>query len=127
DHPIDFFRTKHAVEQALAASGVPHVVLRPTAFMEQHVHLFNGKGLLDEGKARPIGPGTKPRNVVAAADVARFAVRALLDDPPPFRVLAIGGQPLHGHRGRADERPRRRHPGAMLSAPATRAGARPTR
>lgn len=94
DHAIDFFRTKYAVEQALIASGLPHVILRPTAFMEQHVHLFNGKGVLDEGKAQQIGPGTRPRNFVAAADVARFAVRALLDDPPPFRVLAIGG---HGH------------------------------
>lgn len=94
DHPIDFFRTKHAIEQALAASGLPHVILRPTAFMEQHVHLFNGKGLLDKGKAQLIGPGTKPRNFVAATDVAPFAVRALLDDPPPFEVLSVGG---HGH------------------------------
>jgi uncharacterized protein YbjT (DUF2867 family) len=94
DHPIDFFRTKHAVEQALAASGLPHVVLRPTAFMEQHVHLFNGEGLLYKGKAQLIGPGTKPRNFVAATDVAQFAVRALLEDPLPFRVLAVGG---HGH------------------------------
>lgn len=94
DHPIDFFRTKHAVELALAASGLPHVVLRPTAFMEQHVHLFNGKGLLDKGRARLIGPGTKPRNFVATTDVARFAVRALLEDPPPFQVLEVGG---HGH------------------------------
>lgn len=91
EHPVDFFRTKHAVEQALAASGLPHVILRPTAFMEQHVHLFNGKGLLDKGKAQLIGPGTKPRNFVAAGDVAQFAVRALLEDPPPFQVLAIGG------------------------------------
>ena len=94
DHPIDFFRTKHAVEQALAASGLPHVILRPTAFMEQHVHLFNGKGLLDKGKAQLIGPGSKPRNFVAASDVARLAVRALLDDSPPAAVLEIGG---HGH------------------------------
>ncbi|MBX3636243.1 MAG: SDR family oxidoreductase [Rubrivivax sp.] len=97
DHPIDFFRTKHAVEQALAASGLPHVVLRPTAFMEQHVHLFNGKGLLDKGKAQLIGPGSKPRNFVAAGDVAQFAVRALLDDPPPFAVLEIGGHGQHSN------------------------------
>jgi hypothetical protein len=51
DHPIDFFRTKHAVEQALAESGVAHAILRPTAFMEHPVHLFNGKSVLDKGKA----------------------------------------------------------------------------
>jgi len=91
DHPIDFFRTKHRIEQAVLASGPDAVVLRPSAFMEQHVHLFNGKAVLDKGKASLIGPGTKPRNFVCAADVARFAVRALLEDPPPFRTLDIGG------------------------------------
>lgn len=96
-HRIDFFRTKHAVEQALATSGLDAVVLRPTAFMEQHVHEFNGKVVLEKGKARLIGPGTKPRNFVCAADVARFAVRALLEDPPPFRELAIGGHGLHSN------------------------------
>jgi uncharacterized protein YbjT (DUF2867 family) len=90
-HPIDFFRTKHAIEQQLVASGLDAVVLRPTAFMEQHVHLFNGKNVLDKGKAQLIGRGTKPRNFVCAADVAQLAVRALLEDPPPFRTLDIGG------------------------------------
>jgi len=99
DHPVDFFRTKHAVEQVLAASGLDAVVLRPTAFMEQHVHLFNGKNVLEKGKARLIGPGTKPRNFVCAEDVARFAVRALCEDPPPFRRLEIGGP---GHYSNAD-------------------------
>lgn len=91
DHPIDFFRTKHAIEQCLARSGLDTVVLQPTAFMEHHAHAFIGKGLLATGKARLIGPGTKLRNFVCAEDVARLAVRALLEDPPPFRCLAIGG------------------------------------
>ncbi len=91
DHPIDFFRTKHQIEQVLASSGLDAVILRPTAFMEHHVHNFNGQVVLDKGKARLIGPGTKPRNFVCATDVARFALRALLEDPPPFRRLDIGG------------------------------------
>jgi uncharacterized protein YbjT (DUF2867 family) len=91
DHAVDFMRTKRAMEKALAESGLDHVVLRPTAFMEQHVHAFNGKSVLESGKARLIGPGTKPRNFVCAEDVAGFAVRALLEDPPPFRLLEIGG------------------------------------
>ena len=90
-HPIDFFRTKHRIEQWVRASGLSTVVLRPTAFMEHHVHLFNGKAVLDKGKAQLIGAGTKKRNFVAASDVAHFAVRALLEDPPPFTVLDIGG------------------------------------
>jgi len=94
ESPIDFFRTKHAIEQVLLASGLDAVILQPTAFMEHHVHAFNGKQLLEKGKVRLIGPGTKPRNFVCALDVAQFAVRALLDDPPPFRRLVIGG-PQH--------------------------------
>ncbi len=91
DAAVDFFRTKHAIEAALLASGLDAVILQPTAFMEHHAHAFNGKGLLENGKARLIGPGTKPRNFVCAHDVAQLAVRGLLDDPPPFRALAIGG------------------------------------
>jgi NADH dehydrogenase len=91
DHPIDFFRTKHRIEQYLLASGLDAVILRPTAFMDQHVHLFNGAAVLAKGKANLIGPATKPRNFVWAGDVAQFALRALLEDPPPFRKLDIGG------------------------------------
>jgi NADH dehydrogenase len=99
DHPIDFFRTKHRIEQAVRSCGLDTVVLRPSAFMEQHVHDFNGAAVLAKGKAQLIGPGTKPRNFVAAGDVAQFALRALLDDPPPFRALDIGG---HDHASNAE-------------------------
>ena len=94
DHPIDFFRTKHRIEQVLAASGLEHAILRPTAFMEHHVHEFIGKSVLEKGQVQLIGPAIKPRNFIAATDIAPFAVKALLDDPLPFRTLTIGG---HGH------------------------------
>jgi len=38
DHPIDFFRTKHEIEATVKASGMGYTILRPSAFMEQHVH-----------------------------------------------------------------------------------------
>lgn len=91
EHPIDFFRSKYAAEQYLQQSGLPNVVLRPSAFMEWHAHEFNGKGLLAKGKAQLLGPGTKRRNFVAAGDVAELAVRALLGEPSPGPVMAIGG------------------------------------
>lgn len=91
DNPVDFFRTKFAIEQELLASGLDSVILRPTAFMEHHAHAFNGMRLLRSGKTRLIGPGTKPRNFVCAQDVAHLALRALLEDPPPFRLLSVGG------------------------------------
>ncbi len=91
DQPTDFFRTKHAIEQVVATSGMAFAILRPTAFMEHHVHNFNGLNVLRKGQAKLVGPGTKRRNFVAAADVAQFAVHALLDDPLPFSQLDIGG------------------------------------
>src|SRR2546429_4355785 len=39
EHRIDFFRTKAGVEKYLARSGLGFTILRPTAFMEWHVHL----------------------------------------------------------------------------------------
>ena len=96
-HPVDFFRTKYAIEVALAASGLDSVVLRPTAFMEQHVHAFNGARFLAEGCSQLIGPGTKRRNFVASEDVAEVAVRALLDEKP-FRTIEIGGPGNYSNR-----------------------------
>ena len=91
NHPIDFFRTKHEIEEVLRDSGMPFTILRPAAFMEQHVHLFNGRLLLDKGFTVIVGPGTKPRNFVAIRDIVPIAVRALVDDALVGRTIEIGG------------------------------------
>ena len=59
DHPIDFFRTKHEIEQAVRESTIPYTILRPASFMEQHVHEFLGRLILDKGFAVIFGPGRK--------------------------------------------------------------------
>ena len=91
DHPIDFFRTKHEIERVVKDSGMGWTILRPAAFMEQHVHRFNGQMLLDKGFVVLIGPATKPRNFVAVRDVVPFAVIALTEDGLNGRTLEIGG------------------------------------
>ncbi len=91
DHPVDFFRTKYAIEQYLQHSGLDYAILRPSALMEWHAHIFNGKPLLENGRTVLLGTGNKRRNFVAAADVARFAVMALGTTPMRSRVLEIGG------------------------------------
>jgi uncharacterized protein YbjT (DUF2867 family) len=91
DHPVDFWRRKYASEQHLKASGLTWTILRPTAFMEWHAHVFNGKAILDKGRTTLLGTGTKPRNFVAASDVAAFAVLALTDPRLAGRTLDIGG------------------------------------
>lgn len=90
-HPVDFWRTKHAVEAVLRASGVPFVILRPAAFMEAHAHQLLGRAILEKGRATVFGSGEVPMNYVAAADVAHVAAWALLDDAALGRTIEIGG------------------------------------
>jgi uncharacterized protein YbjT (DUF2867 family) len=91
DHPIDFFRTKYEIEEGLRESTIPYTILRPAAFMEQHVHELLGKLLLDKGFAVIFGSGRKRRNFISVRDVAPFAVVALRDDTLANRTLEIGG------------------------------------
>lgn len=92
NHPIDFFRTKFEIEEVLRSSHIPYTILRPAAFMEQHVHEFIGKPLLDKGFTVVFGAGRKRRNFVSVRDVAPFAVTALCDDTLVNRTLDIGGR-----------------------------------
>jgi uncharacterized protein YbjT (DUF2867 family) len=90
-HPVDFFRTKHAIEHHLRASGLSFTIIRAAAFMEWHAHEFNGRHILAGRAATLLGRGTKRRNFVAAADVARM-VRRVLDDPAlRGETIEIGG------------------------------------
>ena len=91
EHRVDFFRTKAAVEQYLARSGLDFTILRPTAFMEWHVHLLLGKSIVDSGKTTIFGSGENPTNFVAVSDVARFAVLALIEPRMSGKTLEIGG------------------------------------
>ena len=91
DNPIDFFRTKGRIEEHLKASGLSYTILRPSAFMEWHAHIFNGKSILQKGKTSLIGTGNKPRNFIAVHDVAQFAIQALTDPKLKNRIIDIGG------------------------------------
>lgn len=91
DHPVDFFRTKAAVEAYIQASGLDYTILRPSAFMEWHMHVFNGKAILERGKTTILGSGNKLRNFVAVRDVAHFAYLALTDPSMRNRIVEIGG------------------------------------
>jgi uncharacterized protein YbjT (DUF2867 family) len=91
DHAIDFGRTKYEIETVVKGSGMGFTILRPSAFMESHVHRFNGQMLLERGFTVIVGPGAKPRNFVAVRDVVPFALQALTEDRLNGRTLEIGG------------------------------------
>lgn len=91
DHPVDFWRTKAAIEGYLRASGLQFTIVRPAAFMEIHAHELIGKAILAGRTASILGRGDRPMNFVAVRDVAAVIVRAL--GHPPFfgRAIDLGG------------------------------------
>ena len=91
DNPANFFRIKYKIEQYLGSSGLPYAILRPTAFMEAHAYQLIGQPILETGKVTLFGKGENPRNFVAAADVAHFAVMMLLKAEVSGEVVEIGG------------------------------------
>lgn len=88
---IPFFQCKRQVEQHLQASGLPHTILHPTAFIEAHAHALIGESILASGKGALFGKGESVRDFVAADDVAQFAVMALTSDALNGRTVDIGG------------------------------------
>ena len=77
DAPVDIFRIKWYIEDAIRRSGVPYVMLRPTAFMDVWIDAILAKGIREKGVATIFGDGNAVSNYIAVDDVAEFAVRIL--------------------------------------------------
>lgn len=91
DSPVDIFRIKWYIEDAIRRSGVPHVILRPTAFMDVWVDQIIADPIRRKGVATIFGPGTAQANYIAVDDVAEFALRILAREDVVNEVVAIGG------------------------------------
>jgi NADH dehydrogenase len=81
---------KHAAEECLRASGVPWTIVRPTAFLETWIALFEQTA---HGSGRPLvfGRGDNPINFVSVVDVAALVERAVLDTATRYQTIEIGG------------------------------------
>ena len=77
DAPVDIFRIKRYIEDAIRRSGVPHVMLRPTAFMDVWIDQVFAKSIREKGVAMIFGDGSAIANYIAADDVAEFAVKII--------------------------------------------------
>ena len=77
DAPVDIFRVKWYIEDAIRRSGLPYVMLRPTAFMDIWIDELLAKGMREKGVATIFGDGSRVSNYIAVADVAEFAVKML--------------------------------------------------
>ena len=89
--PVPFFRIKHETERYLEASGIAYTILRPAAFMDVHAHMLIGEPIARTGKAVLFGRGERPRNFVAADDVARIALLAADDPASVGETIDVGG------------------------------------
>jgi len=91
DHPSEFWRAKARAEQHLKASGLDYVILRPSAFMDLYAHDLIGAAVMRGKTVFLLGKGTTPRNMIAVADVADAAIKALLQDDLVGQTIPVGG------------------------------------
>jgi uncharacterized protein YbjT (DUF2867 family) len=91
DAPVDIFRIKWYIEDAIRRSGVPHVMLRPTSFMDVWISELLAKGIREKGVATIFGDGNNVANYVAVDDVAAFAVQVLGRSGIVNQVVDAGG------------------------------------
>jgi NADH dehydrogenase len=91
DAPVDIFRVKWYIEDAIKRSGVPYVMLRPTAFMDIWIDEILAKGIREKGVATIFGDGTTVTNYIAVEDVAQFAVQILARPEVVNEAVDAGG------------------------------------
>ena len=91
DAPVDIFRVKWYIEDAIRRSGVPHVMLRPSAFMDVWVDQLIAGDIRTKGRATIFGDGTRVSNYIAVDDVAEFAVRILAREDIVNEAIDVGG------------------------------------
>ena len=91
DAPVDIFRVKWYIEDAIRRSGVPYVMLRPTAFMDVWIDQIVAADIREKGKATIFGDGTAVSNYIAVDDVAEFAVKIVARPEIVNEAVEAGG------------------------------------
>jgi uncharacterized protein YbjT (DUF2867 family) len=86
DPPVSFGRLHRRAEDALRASGMPHVVVRPVFFMQSFLKfaetIRRGRIVIPNGKGKVA--------MVDSRDVAAVAVEALLGESLPAPLVVTG-------------------------------------
>jgi NADH dehydrogenase len=91
DEAVDIFRFKWYIEDAIRRSGVPYVMLRPTAFMDVWINDVIADRVRKKGGALIFGDGSAVANYIAVDDVATFAVSVLGHSEIVNEVIEVGG------------------------------------
>ena len=90
DHAMELWRMKYRAEEALRASRLDWVIVRPNAYMELWAEIVAGP-IFKDGKATVFGRGDNPVNFNSAKDVASFVELALFDPDLSRTILSLGG------------------------------------
>ncbi len=91
DAPVDLFKVKWYIEDAIKRSGVPYVILQAAAFMDIWVDQLIADGIRTKGAATVFGDGTGVGNYIAVEDVAEFIVRILAREAVVNETIELGG------------------------------------
>lgn len=91
DSVVDIFRVKWYIEDAIRRSGVPHVLLRPGAFMDIWIDEILAKSIREKGVSMIFGDGNTVMNYIAVEDVAEFAVKILSRPEVVNETVELGG------------------------------------
>ncbi len=88
-----FFGVKVKTEAALAASGLPYTILRPTVFLQDFAQDF-----VDKGLARLPGKFPNPASPIHAADIGLAAARCLGNPERHGKTYLLFGPEKMGFR-----------------------------
>jgi NADH dehydrogenase len=91
DSPIPLARAKAHTEAYLRASGMPYTILAPNGILEVNLGLVVGSPLRSGKPVTLIGEGRRRHSLVAASDIAAFAVAAVGHPLALNRRIVIGG------------------------------------
>src|SRR5262245_5794113 len=88
---VDIFRVKSYIEDAIRRSGVPHAIVRPSAFMDVWIDLVIAPDIRKKGVATVFGDGTGVANYVAVEDVAEYIAKILAREEIRNENVDVGG------------------------------------
>ena len=90
DAPVDLFRVKWYIEDAIRRSGVKYVILRCAAFTDVWVELI-ADSIRKKGVTTIFGDGSGVANYISIDDVAEFIARILGREDVVNEAIEIGG------------------------------------
>lgn len=91
DSVVDYFRVKVRVDNIVRQSGVPWVLIRPSAFMDVWTGVLFGNPERPGQVATVFGRGDRVVNYISIEDVTAFVLALLADETVHNEIIDIGG------------------------------------